>query len=118
MACSNSQPASTACADSKRPTSPAAAPTKKRQVRIADMFHEEHVLSWKDTPDMDAFVLHTTVPGHRTCIPDCNTLEQLATATMCGRGFGASGRKCFTCCAYWEAKHKGPSFDVEKSSIV
>jgi hypothetical protein len=46
-----------------------------------------------------------------------NQLKQLATATMCERWHGVKGGKCFTCCAYKEARDR-ETFDVEKYSIV
>jgi hypothetical protein len=71
------------------------------------------------TPDMHCFVSHTDVPIHRTCIQDCNTLSKLVIAkdNMCEKWFGKKGMKCFTCCAYWESKHK-PKFDAEKSIVI
>jgi hypothetical protein len=46
-----------------------------------------------------------------------NQLKQLATATMCERWRGVKGGKCFTCCAYKEARDR-ETFNIDKSYIV
>ena len=104
----------------KRPTSPAIRPTKKRNVSIADIFNADHVLSWKDSPGESHFVQHTTIPLHRTCASvGTDRLEHFDLATMCRRWHGSSGKnRCFTCCAYWEAKNAGETPDVENYEIV